>query len=169
MLQRKTTDDGTEFAIVKLNNAGVQLHFVNRPAPASAQFSVKDLETYVNSVHDQYVKSVNCGFDQHADHHWAYDSQSWTETLSTVSKKLAAGGYKYRWFGLPGGMYQIYAFDPSGWTFQLDLQPGNDTPSTSASYSAACKSDDGCYGQGLCDNISSPFFQYETSAAYFLY
>jgi len=156
----KDTVDGVETARVKLNNADVILHFVNRPAPEDAKFTVEQLEAFVNSVHDKYVKSTSCGFDQHADHHWAYDQQSWTETLSSVAKKLEAGKHKYRWFSLPGDMHQIYAFDPSGWTFQLDFSPGNDVPSECASYSAACKSDDGCYGQGIC-NTESPFFVYE--------
>jgi hypothetical protein len=159
LLDKKEVD-GTTIARVKLNSADVILHFVDRPAPEGAKFTVKQLETYVNSVHDKYVKSTNCGFDQFADHHWAYDSQSFTETLSSVAKKLEEGGHKYRWFSLPGDMHQIYAFDPSGWTFQLDLQPGNDVPEKTASYSAACKSDDGCYGQGLCNN-ESPYFVYE--------
>ena len=73
-LIKKETVDGVEIARVKLNNAGVILQFVNRPAADNAQFTVADLEKYVNSVHDKYVTSTNCGFDQHADHHWAYDS-----------------------------------------------------------------------------------------------
>ena len=52
----------------------------------------------------------------------------------------------------PGGMSQIYAFDPSGWTLQLDWLPGDDVPRRLPTYSAACKSNDGCYGQGLCNN-----------------
>jgi hypothetical protein len=153
--------NGVDIAKVELDNAKAILHFVNRPADERADFTVEDLETYVNSVHDKYVKSTNCGFDQHADHHVAYDSmRSKGEDLSTVSKKLESGGHKYRWFELPSGTHQIYAFDPSGWTIQLDLAEGSDTPKTAASYSAACKSQDGCYGQGLCDD-ESPFFTYE--------
>lgn len=90
-------------------------------------------------------------------------------TLSSVSKKLEEGGYKYRWFALPQNNHQIYAFDPSGWTFQLDLSPGNDVPSKAATYSAACKSDDGCYGQGLCDESYGNNFVYNTKTwEYFL-
>jgi hypothetical protein len=156
--------NGVEYAIVKLTHADAQLVFVNRPAPEGAKFTVEDLENYVNSVHDKYVKSVNCGFDQHADHHWAYDARTNDITLSSVAKKLEAGGYKYRWFGLPDNKHQIYAFDPSGWTIQLDLSEGNDVPSTTATYSAACKSDDGCYGQGLCDEAQGNHFMYNTKS-----
>ena len=53
--------------------------------------------------------------------------------------------------GAEAGMDQIYAFDPSGWTFQLDWMPGNDVPRRLPTYSAACKSNDGCRGQGLCN------------------
>ena len=58
------------------------------------------------------------------------------------------------------GSPQIYAFDPSGWTIQLDWAAGNDVPRKVATYSAACKSNDGCYGQGLCDeeeDVFTPF------------
>merc|ERR1739838_1193686 len=134
------------------------LQFVNRPPVHSANFTVRALEKYVNDVHDEYIKSPTCGFDQFADHHWAYDMESRTETLSSVAKKLTAGGYKYRWFSVDAasdaveaGMDQMYAFDPSGWTLQLDWLPGNDVPRRLPTYSAACKSNDGCYGQGLCD------------------
>lgn len=72
----KTTNDGTKFVIIKLKNADARIHLVDRPAPAGAKFTVKNLEDFVNATHDKYVKSVNCGFDQHADHHWAYDSMS---------------------------------------------------------------------------------------------
>lgn len=100
VLSRTTSTDGTEFAVVKLTYADAQIQFVNRPATAGQTFTVLDLETYVNSVHNTYVKSTNCGFDQYADHHWAYDSMN-TITLSEISEKLEAGGHKYRWFGLP--------------------------------------------------------------------
>jgi len=91
--------------------------------------------------------------------------------LSEAAQRLEAGGHKYRWFGLPGNMFQIYAFDPSGWTFQLDLNSGSSTPSTYATYSAACKSNDGCYGQGLCDEtVEGGNFYYATKTyEYFLY
>jgi len=82
------TTDGVEWAIVKLTHADAKLHFVNRPAADGAKFTVADLETMVNGVHDEYVKSVNCGFDQYADHHWAYDVRSQDVTLSSVAKKL---------------------------------------------------------------------------------
>lgn len=168
LVERKSKDE-YEYAIVKLDYAEAQLHFVDRKAPTGAEFTVADLEAYVNSVHDEYVKSVNCGFDQHADHHWAYDARTNAVTLSSVSKKLEAGGYKYRWFSLPGNMHQIYAFDPSGWTFQLDLNPGNSVPSVAATYAASCKSDDGCYGQGLCDDVNGGHFMYNTKSwEYFL-
>lgn len=101
VVERKTLEDGTKYAVVKLTHADTQLIFIDRPAPEGSKFTVGDLEDYVNSVHDEYVKSVNCGFDQHADHHWAYDVRTTDITLSSVSKKLEEGGHKYRWFGLP--------------------------------------------------------------------
>lgn len=162
LVSNKTEKDGTILAIVKLWHAETQLHFVKRAAPENAKFTVADYEEYANSVHDKYIKSTNCGFDQYADMHWAYDSREHDITLSSVSKKLEEAGHKYRWFGVPGGKHQIYAFDPSGWTIQLNLMDGNDVPSKTASYSAACKSDDGCYGQGLCDNAKEGQFYYAT-------
>lgn len=63
-VQPKTTaEDGTEWAVVKLTYADAHLHFVNRPASEGQTFTVADLEDYMNSVHDKYVKSTNCGFD----------------------------------------------------------------------------------------------------------
>ena len=99
-LIRNVTVDGVNVAWVRLDGAPkMLLQFVNRPPSKSAKFTVQDLEDYVNSVHDEYVKSPICGFDQFADHHWAYDEfESKTETLSEVAKKLAAGGHKYRWY-----------------------------------------------------------------------
>jgi len=43
--------------------ADAELHFVNRPAPEGSTFTVAELEDYMNSVHDKYIKSTNCGFD----------------------------------------------------------------------------------------------------------
>lgn len=152
-LERNVTEDGVHIAWVLLNGAPkVLLQFVNRPASASAKFTVHDLEMYVNEVHNEFVRSPTCGFDQFADHHWCYDHRTNGETLSSVAEKLTAGGHKYRWFyvNIYGG-YQIYAFDPSGWSIQLNWTPGNDIPIQVPSYSAACKSNDGCYGQGLCN------------------
>jgi len=144
LLKNGTTADGVEYAWVQLDNAPkMAIHFINRPAPQNAKFSVKDLEEYVNGVHDEYVKSTNCGFDQFADHHWAYDEMSGRETLSSVAKKCESGGHKYRWFYIDEiQVTQIYAFDPSGWTFQLNGSPGNDVPRRIATYDAACKSND---------------------------
>jgi len=175
-LLSNVTVDGVNIAWVQLTDAPtLLLQFVNRPPSSSAKFSVGDLETYVNKVHDQYVKSTTCGFDQHADHHWAYDTSGRRGgTLSDAAKKLDKAGYKYRWFSVNpgeesaagrsllqgGGMTQMYAFDPSGWTIQLDWMPGDDVPRRLPTYSAACKSNDGCRGQGLCnkdDGLFTPF------------
>merc|ERR1719310_2522843 len=112
LLKNGTTADGVEYAWVQLDSApNMAIHFINRPAPKDAKFSVKDLEDYVNGVHDEYVKSPSCGFDQFADHHWAYDGSGRTETLSSLAKKLDKAGYKYRWFDIGQGTVQIYAFD----------------------------------------------------------
>jgi len=157
---KRETVDGVDIAWLKLDSApNMMIHFVNRPSSSSAKFTVKDLEDYVNSVHDEYIKNANCGFDQFADHHWAYDEMSRLETLSSVAKKCDAGGYKYRWFYIDEiQTTQMYVVDPSGWTFQLDAMPGNDVPRRIATYSAACKSNDGCSGQGLCDDVEvNPF------------
>ena len=169
--KRSTSNSGTQTVIVKLTHADAQLHFVNRPASDSAKFTTADLEKYVNSVHDEYIKSTNCGFDQYADHHWAYDARSPQISdldLSSIAKKLQAGNYKYRWFETPNDRHLIYAFDPSGWTFQLDIAEGDNVPETCASYSAACKSNDGCYGQGICNNYQGDEFVYEADYKLFL-
>jgi len=156
-LIKNETVNGVQIARIKMNDADIDMQFVNRPPLESAKFTVEDLENYVNSVHEQYVKSTKCGFDQFGDHHWAYDSpsHSGSVTLSDFAKRLDADGVKYRWFGIDFGSftgYQIYAFDPSGWTFQLDYPPGDNVPDEVATYSPSCKSNDGCNGQGLCDS-----------------
>ena len=100
-LIRNVTVDGVNIAWVRLRAAPkMLLQFVNRPANKSAKFTVEDSEKYVNDVHDEYVKSPTCGFDQFADHHIAYDSAARGETLSSVARKLEAGGHKYRWYVL---------------------------------------------------------------------
>lgn len=82
---KEELDDGTIWAIVKMDNAAAELHFVNRPAPEGSTFTVADYEDYMNSVHDKYVKSTNCGFDQYADHHWAYDNPMGSLTLTEAA------------------------------------------------------------------------------------
>lgn len=61
--KRGVTTKGVEYAIVKLDHADAQLHFIKRDAPKGAEFTVEDFETTINTIHDRYVKSVNCGFD----------------------------------------------------------------------------------------------------------
>jgi len=157
---KRESVDGVDIAQVTLQNApDMVMQFVNRPPATTSKFTVEDLENYVNSVHDEYVKNTNCGFDQFADHHWAYDYRGQSETLSSAASKLDAKGHKYRWFEIQypsHNGYQIYAFDPSGWTLQLNFMPGNNVPDKVATYSPDCKSNDGCYGQGLCS--SGPFW-----------
>ena len=104
-LTHNVTVDGVHIAWVAINNGvldneGMVVQFVDRPPSASAKFTVKDLETYVNGVHDTYWKSPTCGFDQFADHHWCYDNVNTSDTLSAMAHKLDAAGYKYRWYGV---------------------------------------------------------------------
>jgi hypothetical protein len=56
-------------------------------------------------------------------------------------------------------MTQLYLIDPTGFGVQYD-GPNQTAPKTLPTYSAACKSDDGCAGQGLktCKSPYDVFF-----------
>jgi len=57
----------------------------------------------------------------------------------------------------PGkGPIQIYMIDPTGFSVQWDGMTSN-PPSNLPTYSAACKSNDGCAGRGIC-SIKDFFF-----------
>ena len=97
-------------------------------------------------------------------------------TLDDILPKLEAAGYHYHIWGGPGGPpYDnqprpgarvnaygngkmnthfyfnliVFLLDAFGWGIQFDF-PYHNPPSNVPSYSAACKSDDGCAGQGIC-------------------
>jgi len=56
--------------------AKVHIHFV-QPAAEKINdegYTVKEFEDYTNSVHNEVIKSYDCGFDQWADNHFAIDN-----------------------------------------------------------------------------------------------
>lgn len=57
-----------------------------------------------------------------------------------------------------GGITQLYMVDPTGFGIQFD-GPARDAPKNLPTYSANCKSDDGCTGQGKC-NDTDIFFKF---------
>ena len=117
------------------------------------------------------MMSPTCGFDQWIDNHIAIDTT--TPILDDVIPKLENTGVHYHiWGGSTGGGFDklitVYAAgldiyfrffskastpDPFGWGVQLDM-PYFDPPPPSdlPFYSTYCESDDGCEGQGFCEN-----------------
>jgi len=91
-----------------------------------------------------------CGFDQWFDNHYAYDGTAGSSAaLDRYVENAKNNGLPYHWWTVPSGMYQIYVIDPTGFSVQYDghaTNPPKDVPT----YSAACKSNDGCSGQGIC-------------------
>ena len=84
----------------------------------------EDLEIYINNVHDEFMHSPTCGFDQWIDNHYAIDANpmgggqdavyfschnlhhleySNPPTLDDILPKLDAAGYHYHIWGGPGG------------------------------------------------------------------
>jgi len=137
-------------------------------------WNVKNLEKYINYIHNEVVVNNICGMDVWMDHHTALDGMN-GQLLNEVADKLDAGGYKYRWWKVEKGMsklsispfssskaeprvlYQIYAADETGWGMQLkwpsSTHPPN-TPSYSPAPACATYATDGvstdCRGQGYC-------------------
>ena len=99
---------------------------------------------------NEIVRNENCGFNVWADHHWAYDHFSEEETLTMVEMRAKEAGYKFRYVAFPGDNANMYVFDPSGWTLQLDIPWGSQPKKEVPFYSASCESNDGCRGQGIC-------------------
>merc|ERR1711892_368929 len=149
------------------NNGHVASGEYLTPIKISRAVSSVDLvhEIYINNVHNEFMHSPTCGFDQWIDNHYAIDANPMgggnPPTLDDILPKLDAAGYHYHIWGGPGGppydneprpgnRVNAYGNDPFGWGVQFDF-PYHNPPQNVPSYSAACKSDDGCDGQGLCE------------------
>lgn len=103
--------------------AEVDICFTNRDASATkGDWKVADYENMLNTVHKNIIVGYPfCGQDKWEDNHYAIDSFS-ADTSTIVSyidkNKIphiceSSGG--------SGGSGLHYAFDPSGWGIQLDL------------------------------------------------
>lgn len=120
-------------------------------------FTPKMWEDYMHSVHKEVWKNGVCGFDQWFDNHYAYDGLA--REAAPIDRYVANAknlGYQYHWWALPGNGHQVYVIDPTGFSVQYDGRATN-PPSDLPTYSAACKSNDGCSGQGIC-NAKDFFF-----------
>ena len=127
-----------------------------------------------------------CGFDQWIDNHYAYDGKvgpgsggppTYLDVYANHAKSL---GLQYHWWSQqmpsererpigthwthhhrqlqpPGGITQLYVVDPTGFGVQFD-GPAQNPPSNLPAYTAACKSADGCAGQGNANCKSTDFF-----------
>ena len=103
-------------------------------------------------MHRRIMVSPVCGFDQWIDNHYAYDGDArlgFQTDLSVYANHVEKLGLQYHWWALPGGNTQLYVVDPTGFGVQFDGSAKN-PPANLPTYSAACKSNDGCAGQGKC-------------------
>lgn len=117
VLNQGTLSDGTHYVHIKINGALTHIHLVNRPASSTSGFTVRDHENYMNLVHDEYILSPECGFDQFADHHWGFSGGAFQVDETTAT--MDSHGYKYKIFHVGKNHYQMYLIDPSGWSFQV--------------------------------------------------
>jgi len=160
-----TFDDGVKLKIINAPQSTIHLQFWEGVPTGGNGWAPEDLEIYINNVHDEFMHSPTCGFDQWIDNHYAIDANPMgggnPPTLDDILPKLDAAGYHYHIWGGPGGppydneprpgnRVNAYGNDPFGWGVQFDF-PYHNPPQNVPSYSAACKSDDGCDGQGLCE------------------
>jgi len=144
----ETFDDGTTVREIIPPGSTVHIQFWSGH-PTSDEFTVADFEDYINSVHNDVMISGVCGFDQWIDNHIAIDAFT-GPTLAELAQIFETYNFRYHWWQIPGGIYQIYVADESGYGIQLDFPGGNPVPPNVPTYSAACASDDGCLGQGNC-------------------
>lgn len=73
----------------------------------------------MHSVHKSTWKDGTCGFDQWFDNHYAYDGmpqEGHRVDLDKMVENAKNLGYPYHWWALPGGMYQVYIVDPTGFS-----------------------------------------------------
>ena len=112
----------------------------------------------MHEVHKEVIKSNVCGFDQWADNHYAFDGVGGDPSSPDIYQyvqKAESMGLPYRWMGKPkppgisqppgGPKCNIYVIDPTGFSVQYD-GPSTHCPDNLPSYTAACKSQDGCAG-----------------------
>jgi len=148
--------DGTKLKIINAPSSTVHLQFWEGVPTGGNGWSAEDLEIYINNVHDDVMESPLCGFDQWIDNHIAIDALA--PHLDDILPKLDAAGLHYHiWGGRAGGGFDklitAYAADPFGWGVQLDM-PYLNPPSPLPYYSTWCESNDGCEGQGFCEETN---------------
>jgi len=149
-------EDGTRLKVINAPGSTVHLQFWEGVATGGNGWTAEDLEIYLNNVHDDIMVSPTCGFDQWIDNHIAIDTI--IPILDDVIPKLEKAGFHFHtWGGSTGGGFDklitVYASDPFGWGVQLDMPYYHPPPPTDLPfYSTYCESNDGCEGQGFCDN-----------------
>jgi len=149
LIHEQTYPDGSTVHEITPPGSTVHVQFWSGRQSGNDDFTVKEYEDYINSVHDDVMINGVCGFDQWIDNHIAIDDRSGL-TLTQVAHYLEIYGYHYHWWALPGGIHQIYGADKNGYGVQFDFPSGDDLPPNLPTYSAMCSSDDGCLGQGNC-------------------
>lgn len=114
---------------------------------------MKDFEDYMHSVHQEVFKSDVCGLDQWIDNRYAYGIYDGKHHIDTYADHAKSLGYPYHWVQA-GPDVQLFVVDPTGFGIQFD-GPSLNPPADLPFYSDACKSNDGCTGQGLCNALDA--------------
>jgi len=154
-------EDGEKLKIINAPGSTVHLQFWEGVPTGGNGWTAEDLEIYFNNVHDDIMLTPTCGFDQWIDNHIAIDTIALT--LDEIIPKLDDSGVHYHmWGGNTGGGFDklitVYAADPFGWGVQLDMPYFNPPPPSELPfYSTYCESNDGCEGQGFCEEDSNLF------------
>jgi len=170
-MKSEVFDDGSEVLVVALYKPDniVQINFwqgttaVN-PMEDDDLWTPALWETYMLGVHDEEFVSSTCGNDQWLDNHYSFDCTSDCQDvidISVYADQADKLGLKYHWWSV-GPVAQLYVSDPTGWMIQFGGMTSSG-PSYKPTYSADCKSDDGCEGRGYCNNHAINFVNWLTS------
>jgi len=134
-----TGPDGNSYKMAQITMSSTATTAIRLIQPAdtnSGSYSVAWWEDYINSVHDQYMKSAHCGWDVLADNHLAYDWLPFQTSLDqgTIVQALSQQGYKYFCVAAKGPRdAHCYVNTPFGRQIQLDGSY-SDPPSTYHTY-----------------------------------
>jgi len=142
----------------------VDICFTSRqPTATKGDWTVADFEEMLNTVHKNIIVGYPfCGLDKWEDNHYAIDSFSadTSSIVSYINKNNvphlceSSGGS-----GGSGGSSLHYAFDPTGWGIQMDLNfntmPNDCTVSQKSSRRLQGMSNPACE-PGTCASFNSP-------------
>eukprot|EP00091_Calanus_sinicus_P019818 TRINITY_DN512_c0_g1_i3.p1 TRINITY_DN512_c0_g1~~TRINITY_DN512_c0_g1_i3.p1 ORF type:complete len:231 (-),score=55.12 TRINITY_DN512_c0_g1_i3:315-1007(-) len=70
----ETFDDGVKLKVINAPQSSIHLQFWEGVPTGGNGWTPEDLEIYINNVHDEFMLSPTCGFDQWIDNHFAIDA-----------------------------------------------------------------------------------------------